>query len=173
MAQRQTDNNDRVCSLKLRLEEERRDLDMLNEMYRTIKVKNITFLAAALALLGYLYTSTPEGGSSANLKDKLFIPDEPYGVIIYAFSLGVFLISIAILLFALKPRTWSTPHDEEQEECVSEDYERYLEYMHRRSLRCIKINSSSYSKVQALLDISFLPLVLGGIMLLILKTFGG
>jgi hypothetical protein len=76
---------DRIRALELAIEEQRRDYDCLNGLYDHAKVKNFTFLAAALALLGYLYTGSSNGTES--LEDKLFIPDEPYGVILYAFGL--------------------------------------------------------------------------------------
>lgn len=165
------DLSSEIKSLELQLEEQRRDHDCIERLYESAKVRNITYLAAGLALLGYLYASTPE--SAVTLKDKLFIPDESYGVIIYALSLAIYLFALAVLLFALRPMSWSTAHDDEQEDCVTKDYVHYLKYMRRRYLRASKINTSSYGKKQAFLNLAFPPLVLGAILLLLLKTFGG
>jgi hypothetical protein len=161
---------DTVRILELKLAEQRNDYDFLEKAYESTKVKNITFLAAGLALLGYLYTTTNDG----NLKNKLFIPDQPYGVIIYAISAFLFLSALAALLYALRPRKWSTAYDDEQEEILAQqDYEFYLRYMSRRYARISKTNGASYKAKQVLLDMSLLPLVIGGILLLVLKTFGG
>lgn len=162
---------DHLKALELELEEQRRDQDFVTAAYREYGIKNITFLAAALGLLGYLYGGVTADGVS--LKQKLFIPDEPYGIIIYALSLGLFLCSIAALLTALKSRTWSTAYDDETQDGVTGDYETYLKYMIRRYNRSSRINSASYAKKQAAVQNSFIPLLLGGILLLLLKTFRG
>ncbi len=61
---------DRIRVLELTLQEQRKDFDFLNSIYEQVKVKNITFLAASLGVLAYLYTGTSNG----SLKAKLFIP---------------------------------------------------------------------------------------------------
>lgn len=165
-----TNTKDRIKILELEIEEQRRDYDVLKEAYESAKVKNITFLAAGLALLTYLYAST----SGSNLREKLFIPKEAYGVIIYGASAAMFLFALAMLLYALKTRRWSTAYDNNQEEMVSaHGYEYYLQYMKRRYLSVYSNNSATYKAKQTLLDMSFIPLVSGGIILVVLKTFGG
>lgn len=163
---------ERIRSLQLGIEEQRRDHDSLERMYEQVKTKNVTFLAGALGLLGYLYGSVGNGGSS--LRQKLFVPEAPYGVVIYWLAFSLFISAIVMLLYsAFKSRPWSTAYDDEQEDCIAEDYESYLKYMKKRYLRASKINGSSYSKKHTLLDISFLPLLSGAIILLLLKSFGG
>lgn len=161
---------DSVRILELKIVEQRNDYDFLTKAYESAKVKNISFLAAGLALLGYLYTTTGDG----SLKKKLFIPDQPYGVIIYAMSAFLFLAALTALLYALRPRRWSTAYDDKQEEILAKQgYEFYLDYMSRRYEAISKTNGASYKAKQVLLDMSLLPLVIGGILLLVLKTFGG
>jgi len=162
---------DRIQSLELGLEEQRRDHEVFNTLYTQVKTKNFTFLAAALALLGFLYGTTPANAST--LAEKLFIPQEPYGVIIYSLSLAAFLFAIGVLLFALRPQPWSTAYDNNQEDCIADDYERYLEYMKKCYLQASAMNMDSYKRKQNMLDISFVPLLVGGILLLLLRTFGG
>jgi len=161
----------RMRSLELGIEEQRRDHEVFNTLYAQAKTKNFTFLAAALALLGFLYGATPEGAKT--LSEKLFIPQEPYGVIIYFLSLAAFLGSIGALLYALRAQPWSTAYDNNQEDCIADDYERYLEYMKKCYLASSAINMSSYKRKQNMLDMTFMPLLAGGILLLVLKTFGG
>jgi hypothetical protein len=160
---------ERIRILELGLEEQRRDYDVLNAAYETARVKNITFLAAALALLAFLYANN----KGSTLREKLFIPHESYGVIIYALSFGTFVFSVAVLLMALKPQRWSTAFENNQEDSVAQDHEEYLVYMKRRYIACSNVNSGSYAKKQGLLDLSLIPLIAGGIILLVLKTFGG
>lgn len=161
--------DERIAVLKVEIEEQRRDFDFLERLAERAGLKNITYLTASLVLLGYLYT----GNEQTNLRTKLFIPNEPYGVIIYALAFLLFISAIAMLLMALKPRTWFTAYDNDQEDILTEDEERYLKYMKKRYVVCSKNNAASYGKKQALLEMSFPPLVLGGILLLLLKTFGG
>ncbi|MDB5185996.1 MAG: hypothetical protein JWL85_519 [Candidatus Saccharibacteria bacterium] len=165
------EREERIRSLELALEEQRRDHEVFARLYEEAKTKNFTFLAAALALLGFLYGVTPD--TAHTLAEKLFIPKEPYGVIIYFLSLAAFLGSIGALLFALKPLPWSTSYDNDQEEDLIKDYEGYLQYMKKCYLRASHINIKSYSKKQIMLNMSFIPLLVGGILLLLLKTFGG
>lgn len=165
------DETNRVQSLELALIEQRRDHDTLEQLYDGAKLRNITYLAAGLAVLGFLYGNSTD--KKITLAEKLFIPKEPYGVIMYFISLALFLFALCTLLFALKPQKWSTAYDDEQEDCMTDDYERYLKYMSKRYKRASRINGGSYARKQALLEMSFLPLIAGGILLLLLKTFGG
>lgn len=164
-----TARQERISALELAIEEQRRDWDALNQAYEYAKSKNITFLAAAFALLGYLYATNLKPDES--LRAKLFIPHEPYGIVIYALSAGIYLFGILALMFALRPRSWSTAYDNNQEEILLNDYEGYLRYMRKRYLHCYGINIDSYNAKYSLIERAFLPLILGGIMLLVLKIF--
>lgn len=161
---------DRTSILELAIEEQRRDYDTLDKMYETARAKNITFLAAAFALLGFLYATVPENAKT--LKDKLFIPDEAYGVVIYAIGLALFLSAIACLLIALESKNWSTAYENEQDDSVEKDYEYYLKYMRKRYLKCSTNNTSSYRKKQFWLDLCYKPLLAGAIILVVIKIFG-
>ncbi|HEY1644781.1 MAG TPA: hypothetical protein VGF75_00145 [Candidatus Saccharimonadales bacterium] len=162
---------ERIKSLELAIEEQRRDYDVVKHLYSRAQTKIISFLTAGFVLLGFLYSNV---SSNTSLSAKLFIPKEPYGVIIYFISLAAYLSSLMMLLLALKPRSWSTAFDDEQEDIIMQQgYEEYLIYMKKRYLRCSRINTKSYNAKSGLLDMSLLPMLVGGIMLLILKTFGG
>ena len=161
---------EKIKILELQLEEQRKDYSFLCEAYESAKVKNITFLAAGLALLTYLYASSEDG----DLRSKLFIPQQPYGVIVYTISTLLFISALVLLIYALRPRKWGTAYDSGQEEILTQqDYEFYLRYMCRRYDTISKVNTKSYAIKQNLLDMSFLPLIVGGILLVVLKTFGG
>lgn len=154
------------------VEEQRRDYDVLARLFERTETKTYTLLAAAFALLTYLYSSVAE--KQASFADRLFIPDELYGVVIYFGALLVFLGSIAILLYAIKvPYKVATAFDNEQEDEKLEDYETYLQYMKKRYLRASGINLKAYQRKHSLYNLAFLPLVLSGILLLSIKTFGG
>lgn len=163
------DKRDIIRSLELALDEQRRDFDYLDRLYERAKIKNITFLAAAFALLAYVYT----GNNPLSLRTRLFIPEQVYGIVLYIIGLSLFLTAIIMLLSALRPQLISTAYDNNQESILLQDYEQYLQYMSRRYLLASKINGQAYARLQNLLNLSFMPLVGGGILLLLLKTFGG
>ena len=159
----------RIKSLELAVVEQRRDWDALNQAYESAKRKNISFLAAAFALLGYLYGSNIQPHKS--IRERLFIPHEAYGIIIYGLAAALYLFAIAALMMALRSNGWLTAYENEQEDELLEDYEKYLKYMQKRCLKCSDNNLSSYNAKYSWLEMSFLPLLLGGILLLVLKIF--
>lgn len=164
-----TAEENRIKSLELAIKEQRRDYDTLHSLHEGVKVKNITFLAAALGLLGYLYT-----GNSGDLKHKLFIPNQPYGVVFYVAGILLLLGAIAGFLVALvRIHPWHTAFDDEQEEDIMKNYEKYLVYMKNRYLKVSKNNGGSYEKRRSLLNNSFMAMLLGATILLLIKTFGG
>jgi len=161
---------ERIRSLELAIEEQRKDYEVLQHLYQGVKNTTAIKLAASLATLTYLYAST----SGDTLQQRLFIPSEPYGIIFYAFGLVLLLFGIATLLLSFaKSMQWSTAYDNEQEESLILDYEKYLHYMRKRYLKVSRTNAATYERRFVLVSMSFLPLVLGAIILLVLKTFGG
>lgn len=162
------DKEDKIKSLELEIEEQRRDYDSLDKMYESARAKNYTLLAAAFTLLGFLYGTSPQ---EHTLRLKLFIPKESYGVVVYAVAASLFLFALILLLFATKANKWSTAYDNNQEDSVKSTYEGYLKYMKKRYLYCSGVNGNSYSRKQFLLDMSYMPLLVGGILLVVLKIF--
>jgi len=158
-----------IKSLELAIEEQRRDYDVLHSLHEGVKIKNITFLAAALGLLGYLYT-----GNTGDLKHKLFIPNQPYGVVFYVAGILFLLAAVGGFLVALiRIHPWQTAFDDEQEDDLMKDYEKYLTYMKNRYLKVSKNNGRSYEKRRYLLNNSFTAMLIGATILLLIKTFGG
>lgn len=165
-----TAEENEIRSLELALTEQRRDYDILHSLHEAVKIRNITFLAAAFGVLAYLYA----GNSGGDLKEKLFIPGQPYGVILYSAGLLLLLAAVAGFMVALiKNRAWHTAYDNEQEEDLLKDYVKYLRYMKKRYSKVSKINGDCYEKRRYLLNNSFIALILGATILVLLKTFGG
>lgn len=165
-----TAEENRIKCLELGLKEQRRDYDILHSLHEGIKVRNITFLAAALGILAYMYASTSDG----SLKHKLFIPDQSYGVVFYAAGALLLLGAVAGFMIALiKIHPWQTAYVNDQEDCVMKDYEKYLAYMRNRYLKISSNNSQSYENRRRLLNNSFMAMLVGATVLLLIKTFGG
>lgn len=161
---------DRIRSLELALVEQRKDYDQVNAMYESSRVKNYSMFAFMFGLLAYLYTSNDKADS---LRERLFLPPEAYGVIIYVIGALLILYGMKSLIMALKSRPWKTAYDNDQDEYYMEDYERYLKYMRKRYLKCSTTNSKSYAEKQELLDEAVWPLIIGSIILLVIKIIGG
>ncbi len=164
------EREDRIRSLELALAEQRKDYDQVNAMYESSRVKNYSMFAFMFGLLAYLYTSNGEDGS---IRERLFIPPEAYGIIIYAIAIVLIFYGMKSLIIALKSRPWKTAYDNEQDGYHMKDYERYLKYMRKRYLKCSETNSNSYAEKQELLDEALWPLIIGSIILIVIKIIGG
>lgn len=160
---------DKIRSLELAIEEQRRDYDQVDTMYESARSKNYSMIAVVLGLLAYLYTANGDG----TLQERLFIPNEHYGIIFYAISVALIIYGMGKLVKALKSRPWSTAYDNDQDEDKMKNYEKYLEYVRKRYLKCSETNSKSYREKQELLDDALWPLLIGAIMLVLLKVIGG
>lgn len=168
-------NKAKIASLELLIDEQRRDFDTVSRLYETTSAKNYSLIALALGLMGYLYAFQQPNtdGKSSDLMQKLFIPSEAYGIIIYAISLMLIVVAIALLIAALKSRKWSTAYEDAYDKSNMNDYETYLEYMSHRYKIALATNANSLNKKQFFVESALWPLIIGGILLLLLKTFGG
>lgn len=148
--------------LKLTIEELRRTLDWLDAAYSSVKTKTLTFIGGGLAVLTFLYAS-----------GDLFFPDEFYGRIFYVTGLGLMVSAIIMLFVSMWPRTWEfTIEGDDLDDMNFEDENHYLQYVKNNYMKAYRANSITYSKNHRILHMSFFPLVVGAIMLVVLKIFG-
>lgn len=149
--------------LKVTIEELRRTNDWLSEAYDKVKVKTFTFLGGGLGLLVFLYS--PDG--------DIFFPIETYGRIFYVIGFASLVSSLVMLFFSLLPRMWifSIDRDEIVEMNFTDD-NHYLQYVKSNQLKAYEANSKTYAKNHRVLALSFYPLIIGAIILIVLKTFG-
>jgi len=148
--------------LKLSIEELRRTSDWLSAGYNNVKTKTLTYLGGSLALLTYLYS----GGD-------LFFPDEMYGRIFYVMGLGSVLCAIVMLFLSMLPRRWEFSTDSDDLDDMNfDDVNHYLQYVKNNYMISYKRNIATYEKNHRVLSLSFFPLVIGAIILVVLKIFG-
>ncbi len=156
-----------VKAVELALDEQRRDYDILHGLHEANKIKNITFLAAALGILAYLYT----GKEAGDIEQRLFIPSEPYGVVFYVVGISLLLGAVTgFMIVLIKNRKWHTAYEDSQEESLMNDYKRYLLHTHGRYLTVSKNNGRCYEARRYLLNNSFMAMILGATILLLIKT---
>lgn len=150
-------------TLEISLEELRIIYSRLDNSMHTTRLRSLTFLGAALALLSYLY-----GGA------ELFIPQEPYGRVFYFLGLGLVIAAVSFLLHAVRPNPWAVPIETKltklgryrtKVELLEEIVEQYIESM--------VANIGKYEKKCQLYSSGFGLLLCGGILLLVIKNIGG
>lgn len=149
--------------LEIAIEEQRRVYDDLSQSYDHAKIKVLTFLGGGLALLTYLYSTS----------NDLFVPQELYGQIFYFAGLTLIIGALGNLLSALRTSPWEVPTESKELRKINGSDSRldYLRYTRDRYLACWDNNIKVYESKQRTLNISFMPLILGAIILIVLKTF--
>lgn len=157
-------NEPSIEVLRITIEEQRREYDLLNEAKHQVATKTLTLAGAGLALLTFLYSS-----------GDLFVPNELYGKVFYIVGAFLTIGAVCVLLYATKPSgRWELPPETSRLENLDDKDERkYLEYVKDRYLTCYNLNAKHYQTKQRLMNTSFYPLVFGAIILVTIKIFGG
>jgi hypothetical protein len=157
--------DDLIAAKEIQLSELRIIYDRLDNDHGTSKTRTITFLAAGLALMSYLYAGGPE---------ELFIPSEPYGRVFYFLGLGLVTAGLSFLLFSLRAHSWSVPIESKinklgryrsKAEVLDLLIEEYQESMNG--------NIGKYERKVGFNSTGFFLLLLGAILLLVIKNIGG
>ncbi len=76
-------------SLQLVIDEQRRDYDYLLRIYERAGAKENALLAATFGVIAYLYYTAPVG-SKTGIAQRLFVPTEDYGKVIYFIAAGAY-----------------------------------------------------------------------------------
>jgi len=148
---------------KLAIEELRRTYDKLDTAYDTARVKSLTFLGGGLAVMSFLYA----GGD-------LFIPHENYGKIFYFTGIALVVTSLGTLFHALGSVVWKLPGEFRRLDRLDFRSETdFINYVKEEYIDCNTKNLDKYQRKQSYLNTASLQLVIGAIILLVLKNFGG
>jgi hypothetical protein len=159
-----TTEDGKKAVLRIAIDEQRLVAQKLHEDYYQMKTRILTYLGGGLAVLTFLYSRA----------DGTFIPDETYGKIFYFAGLGMMVMAISLLLYALTPAEWEVPTENVKLELLEGDNDlEYLAYVKLRYVACYKTNIRAYTTKQKLLNTSFFPLIFGAIILVVLNIFGG
>ena len=162
MSEQSTDDRDRAYILELMISEIRRADDWVNDGYKRVKTKTLTFLGGSFALLTFLYAD-----------GVTFIPKEVYGKIFYFAGLGLILGGMIALFVSLHPRRWEfSLESKDLPRLIKGSKLEYLEHVKDRYLFAYKANLKTHDKNAILLNRSFYPLILGATILVVLKIFG-
>ncbi len=157
--------DDDVLVLENSIIELRRRDSRINAIYDGIKTRVLTFIGAGFALLTYLYSSNTTNNS-------LFFPQELYGQVLYTIGIILYVTGISFLFFAAKPAQWILPADKNTLSQPSfSNYKEYLLYISNEYKEAITFNTHQCEKKQQILNVSWILLIQGAIILLITKLF--
>lgn len=155
-------SEDLLC---LGLDELRRYYDKISNDYDRVRTKVLTLFGGALVLLSFLYA----GGD-------LFIPEAVYGKIFYVVGLAALVVGVIILAWATRPGIWAIPGELKEASRLTSRYkdkEEYLEYLRLEYIEGITFCKAKLAAKVQMLDLGGTLVFFGGIMLLIIKYFGG
>lgn len=158
----------------------RRRYDAIYVMYSGIRSQTITFIGAGFTLLGYLYYPTNTSCSNFQIEknfeiliNRLFIPEEIYGKILYALAIFLIFTAMIRLLLSVRGFRWEfSCHEEKFDDIENKETNlSFLQYMRNSYLRVTKLNLSVYEIRHKIVNESLLMLSVGGILMILIKIF--
>jgi hypothetical protein len=128
------------------------------------KNKIFIMLGGGLGLMSYLY-----GGGD------LFIPATVYGKIVYFIGFGLIMMSLYLLFRCVRKAFWHVPIEHDYHKMLDEHETKndFLNYITNEYVDALSKNIPKYELRQTYSDIAFFELIAGGILLLVIKNFGG
>lgn len=158
-------------SIELIVEEQKRDYDYLLHIYNRMRATEGLLLTAAFGIVVYLY-----GGGSitekTSLFDRLGVPHEAYGQVIYFAALGFFLYGTTkLMLNVFGKNPWMTAYEQPK---TNYTYTALgvLQYVKDQYDECQQYNGGRYAKRKDELNILFYFILLSAIILIVIKTLG-
>lgn len=157
-------------SYELIITEQHRDNDYMQKIYERAGSKENVLLAATFGIIAYLY-STPSGKGSGII-DRLSIPREDYGLVIYVIAAAFFLYGFFKLMFnVFGDNSWSTAY-ESNKQSYSNNPAKTAKYIKSRYDTIHSTNLASHIKRKRDLKICFFCILISAIILIVIKTLG-
>jgi len=160
---------DRAKSMELIIEEQHRDYDYLLHIYNRMRATESVLLTAVFGIVAYLYYKAPVG-SKTSITDRLFIPSQDYGKVIYSIAAGFFvygLLKLMLNVFGKNP--WMTAYETVKTNYTYK-YIETLEYIKNRYDACYEFNSKGYAKRKNELEFLFYCILISATILIVIKT---
>ncbi len=158
-------------ALRIYIEEQRLYHAELTSSWLGKHTRIVTYIGAILALLAFLYAGALD--SSQSTKVRLFIPDEIYGQVFYAFGLFLLLYALGKLIHGARPSGAWTVAVESKDVHVVESLteEEYLVKLKNDYEAARKDNIVLNSRKHEAIKDSYYPMLLGAIILIVLRYF--
>jgi len=149
--------------------EQHRDYDYLLKIYERAGAKENVLLTAAFAILAYLYYTPPIEGR-VGIIERLFVPMQDYGLIIYVIAAGFFFFGLfKLMLSVFGDNVWETAYETSKADYPVDKYGT-AKYVKTRYDIAHKINLGSYLKRKANLQLCFYCILISAIILIVIKT---
>lgn len=159
----------KVESLKLIVEEQRRDLDYLLHIYDRMRATEALLLTAGLGVLIYLYSKTSEVHPNS-LKERMFFPPEDYGKVIYVIAAAFFFYGlIKLMLNVCGNNWWDTAYESPKDNYKYTSVDT-LTYFRKRYDKIINLNGERYGKRKEELMLLFFCILISAIILIVIKS---
>jgi hypothetical protein len=124
------------ATYRMVIEEQRRDYDYLLRIYERAGSKENVLLTATFGIIAYLYYNAP-AGSKHTIAERLFVPQQDYGKVIYIIAASFFILGLFRLIFnVFGDNPWETAY--ETKKPTYDD----------KSLRTLKYVKKRYDKVK-------------------------
>lgn len=162
-------DTNRTDSLRVILEEQRRDLDYLLHIYDRMRATEALLLTAALGVLVYLYSKTSDGLPNT-LKARMFFPAEDYGKVIYVIAATFFFYGLIKLMLNVCGNNWWDTAYESEKDNYKYTPEDTLTYYKKRYDKIIKLNASRYGKRKKELTLLFFSILISATILIVIKS---
>lgn len=167
-------NSQRVAieeeALKLIITEQKRDHDYLLHIYNRLRATEGLLLTATFGILAYLYYNSPIA-TKTSISERLFMPDEDYGKVIYLMAAGFFIYGLFKLMFnVFGYNPWMTAYEAPKTDYTYNKPLEILKYIRKRYDECLEFNSKKYSKRRTDLNFLFYCTLISAIILIVIKT---
>lgn len=156
-------------SLKLIIEEQKRDYDYLLHIYDRMRATEGVLLTATFGVVAYLYYGEPDGAKS-DLFKRLFVPTEDYGKVIYFMAAGFFAYALVKLMINVFGKNlWMTAYEAPKTNYTHKTIDT-LRYIKGRYDDCLEFNGEQYRKRKETLGFLFYCILISATILIVIKT---
>jgi hypothetical protein len=173
---RLTDDDKRaIAILTVALEEQRRFHSELTANFDIQKSRIVYYIGATLATLTFLYSGALD--STKSMRQKLFIPEELYGILFYFFGIGCVIYALFVLARGMRQDGRWEVFTEATERKVIGDVSsslterEYLQEMVNGYEEYIGKNLKFHETKVRSTKSAFFPMLMGAIILIVLRLF--
>lgn len=164
-------NTDELDAIALIIEEQKSDHNYLLHIYNRLRATEGLLLTGAFGIVAYLYYGASDG-DKIGISQRLFVPEEDYGKVIYFMAAAFFVYGICKLMikvFGNNP--WMTPY-----EITKTDYKytplEVSKYFSEKYKETFAWNMERYDKRKNELGFLFYCILVSAIILIVIKTLG-
>lgn len=164
-----------ISILLTTLDEQRRFHDEITRSFDNIKSKIVLYIGAMLAVLTFLYSGALN--DSKSMRERLFIPNELYGMLFYFFGLACIAYALFVLIRAMRTDTQWEVYTETAERRViggvdsKLDQREYLQEMVDGYEQATNKNLKAHGIKAVAIKTAFSPMIGGAIILVVLRFF--